>query len=235
MILPRCSLVCKSWVPSSRLHLFASLSLLRFDLDTTIDVLGPGSTVSAYVHHLKITDGCVEPYDPKWVADALPKLPLSELTALESLELNSFSWDAMAHSAIGCLSALAPRLKILELICVDFDTYTQAIELISAARSLESLTLSGISFKDNDDNIPFFQYSAPPSLRVIKFTTDYTALLDWLRLSQHFASVTTLTLDMVEWKRIPSMSAFLRSLGPVLENLTLSLFDPNPSGGCLFS
>src|SRR5262245_31431042 len=137
--LRRCGLVCRSWLPSSRFHLFSTICLRYYNIGTALTILcAHNSTISPYVRQLDMEEGLGRIWDPPWVSNALLKLPV--FTAIEELSLSRISWDSLAFEAKNRLLDISRGLNTLTLDYMKFETLDQALELI-ASPSLRYLSL----------------------------------------------------------------------------------------------
>jgi hypothetical protein len=119
--LGRCGLVCQSWLPSSRFHLFSTIKLFPFNIDTALTILCThNSTIPPYVRRLEMEEGRGRKWDPQWVNSALLKLPL--FTAIENLSLSHISWDSQTFEVKDRLLAISRGLKTLILDYMEFET-----------------------------------------------------------------------------------------------------------------
>jgi hypothetical protein len=220
-----CGLVCRSWISSSRFHLFSTIQLTTFDIDTIAVLCTPGSTIPPYVRALEMYEGrgragCK--WDLPWVSNAL--LQLSRLSAVESLSLSRVAWDGLMPEAKKRLYILCQGLKTLELDCMAFETLGQALHFISSAPLLECLSLGTMDIQSRE--APLTKFHAPPMKRVMFYFNVYTpVVLDWLCLSQPVPSVRSLSFELIDVAQIHSISAYLQQLGPFLEDLELACTD----------
>ncbi|TDL19486.1 hypothetical protein BD410DRAFT_792102 [Rickenella mellea] len=217
-----CGLVCRSWLPSSRFHLFSTVQIYFFDVDTALPIIcSPTSTIPPYVRHLELEDAGLEVggYSyPQWLNEGLLKLPI--FGALESLSLAHVAWGSLTVETRSSLLNMTRGLKRLELEYMQFGTVEQALDFFSSAPSLESLSLGSIQCHAEN---------APPTktnklrLKQVTFGGDsYTLpLIDWL-CSQPAPSVETLNLTLVTMMQIPYISRYLKVLGPTLQHLGVS-------------
>lgn len=107
----RCSLVCRSWFPPSRLQLFRQFFIVPWKLDTTLTMLcDKASTIPPYVRHLYIEDWGNQAID---LNDVLPKL--SVLNGLMGLALSRLTWTGVTLHVRNGLPALLRNLKTLDL------------------------------------------------------------------------------------------------------------------------
>jgi hypothetical protein len=189
--LGRCGLVCWSWLPSSRFHLFSTIKLFHYDMNTDLTILcAHDSTIMPYVKNLSV-------FHVQW---------------------HSLTLEAKDH-----LLSLSRGLKTLRLAYVEFQTLDQTFEFISSAPLLECLLVDNIRCKS--ENAALNEFTPPPMKRIIFHTGSYTVVfrtIEWLFLWQPIPTVHSLAFHWIPRTEIPSISAYLRALGPVLEHLELS-------------
>lgn len=113
-------LVCKSWFPESRFHLFSDIKLSVYNVHNvhnvhnnglTEAICAEGSTIPPYILHLEImTRG----QDAKYVNLALLRLP--PLCNLKSLSLGQIKWASLT-GAKKCVTTMAQNITTLSLCC----------------------------------------------------------------------------------------------------------------------
>ncbi|TDL19487.1 hypothetical protein BD410DRAFT_792104 [Rickenella mellea] len=213
-----CSLVCRSWLPSSRFHLFSTVVLCFIDINTGLPMIcSQSSTIAPYVRHLELEDGWNG--WRRWLNDALPKLP--NFGALKSLALGHIDWAQLTREPRrrDRLIGLSRCLNHLALEYVKFETMDQVLDLFYVAPSLEKVSLASVQCEN--ENVSHTR-SKTISLKEITFAGGSLArpLIDWLCL-QPMPSVHTLNLAFVRMNQVPSISRYLKILGPKLEHLGL--------------
>jgi hypothetical protein len=218
--LGRCGLVCKSWLPTSRFHLFSTIRLKPCNIDIALAILCPShSTVLSYVRRVEIYGG--EDMGPE-TCRSLQQLP--PLSAVETLWLYYFRWDSQTFSPMDKLFPFFRNITTLQLDLVEFETLRMAFEFISSATSLECLRLGSIhggGWK-GIDAASLTQFPMPPLKQIIFDRRFYMpALFDWLYLGRPVASVNSVTLNVKFVQTIQSVSGYLQVLGPVLEHLMI--------------
>ena len=213
-----CCLVCRSWLLSSRFHLFATVQLYAFDIDTyLVAICAPGSTIPPYVRNLEVYNGRNE-WESTVVINALPKLP--QLSAVERLSLVHVAWDTLIPEAKERLFGLSRGLKALKLDHMDFLSIGQALHFISSAPLLEALSLGSVYFLSSE--VLLADFPAPPVKRIIfDVNVHLPVIIDWLCLWQPVPTVRSVRFDVFKLEQIPCISDYLRRLGPLLEYLGL--------------
>ena len=103
-------LVCKSWLPASRVHLFSDITLsAMFNVHHALEVIcAEGSTIPPYISHLEMEND-----ESQSVDETLLRLPLlSNLKCLRfiSIDMADFTPDAKKR-----LTTMSERLTTLSL------------------------------------------------------------------------------------------------------------------------
>src|SRR6202035_2613641 len=105
-----CSLVCRSWVPASRLHYFQELAVYSSTVDRLIELIcTPSSTIS------ELTVGCLEFRDHDGFAVFIKIAHYLSKFTIQKLVLRVIQWDCRTHptEAISrCLKRI-PHLQII--------------------------------------------------------------------------------------------------------------------------
>lgn len=140
--LKQCSLVCKGWIPSTRFHLFSSISIdpRQFNEGVEFSIIY-GSTFIPYVRRLKIEDSILDK-SADWYNNNLPWFPT--FPAVDQLVLDCLNWNNLTTDAKFFFLDLAPKLRSFEAIGVEFGRWEEAQDLISAAPLLVRLSLKRI-------------------------------------------------------------------------------------------
>ena len=219
--LRRCGLVCRSWLPSSRFHLFSTLRLI---VGTDISVLcALGSSIPPYVRNLDVnirnSGWRPDPIGTPWFSETLLKLP--RMPAIQGLSLTNVAWDLVTLEAKERLFTLTSGLKSLSLDCMRFGTLGQAIECIASAPLLERLQMGNI--KCHSEDVSLTPFTAPPLKEIIFRVVCTPVMFRWLRFWQPIPSVYSLSFDIFRSGDIRSIAAadYVKFLGPILEHLQL--------------
>ena len=103
-------LVCKSWLPASRVHLFSDITLsARVNDNHALEVIcAEGSTIPPYITNLKIQDD-----ESRSVYKTLLSLPL--LSNLKCLHFISIDMAVFTPDAKRRLTTMSERLTTLSL------------------------------------------------------------------------------------------------------------------------
>lgn len=167
-----CSLVCRAWLPTSRLHLFSKV-VFRASPDgcpsnelckRLYNLLSSSPDIIPNIHELDITEGALfgAPGYPAgasttWVATewTLPRL-LKMLTHLKRLEFGAHAtlyWSTLPpllQHAI-CHVFKLPSLTYIRLKSWSFPSFAVLAELLSRCQNLKGLALSSTVVGDGGD------------------------------------------------------------------------------------
>lgn len=256
--LANCSLVCRAWSPTCRMHRFRELKVMPRPVGRPLAaslLCDLTSTVLPYVRNLVLVEGLPEmdldredrdtiTLDPSvggttyWFDDVLPEVRTRDLTALESLSLQALQWESLSSSSRSSTVELCRRLRSLDVITWDpLDIpHTAVIQFLSAATALERFTLhlpeQGIIPPINLDELP------PPSgadaTLALQVFEVHNAVCWYIQtLPRHFSTlhITEATLRGVGRNHVEALIVFLTLCAPTLHRLSLQLEDPYPIWG----
>ena len=233
-----CASTCHAWAPASRFHLFATVSLNSANSTTTFRrLLGRSPDLSLYVHdlaaakltHVVTPSGPGEvPEEPEPAQNTLPPI-LTHCPGLHTLSL--------AHADLKCfpdIRALAhPSVSALTLSYCQFTDLADVADLVSSFPSLASLSLSGLTWKDEARIIA----PAPlPMLRSLSLGRDMDSekLFEWLEGASIHTSVTSLTARCASEHDADLVGAFVKLAGPSLRELSLDWSLTGDKSACPF-
>jgi len=189
LTLSSCSLVCHSWLPTTRYHLFSTVAFRPRLSDSPIgqpvelcprlhEILLVNPNLARYIRHLEIWEGAPGAHPSRcemgyviWIAreTTLP-LVLSKLKCLRRLELCgnvNISYSEFSDTLRSALSNAfsLPSLVYLRVHNVSFPTSFSFVSMLSRLHSLRGLALSSVSFRDSEplDDFPGDLPSPPDS------------------------------------------------------------------------
>jgi hypothetical protein len=158
-----CSLVCRSWLPASRFHLFRSLTLrshapLRYSRNENphpcnelLAIIQRNPNIALLIHDLHIREG-QEFRKENWINQALGlPLLLKSLPKLTALHLRRVEWTCITPELRDAFRRVFsfPSLTNIDLELCYFP-FTSFVRLISTCQNLKSLNLRGTMIQ----NIP---------------------------------------------------------------------------------
>ena len=204
-----CSLVCKSWVPASRLHYFQKLVVYPTTVDHLIELIcTPSSTIS------ELTVECLE-FRGSAGLEAFIKVGyyISKFT-IQKLVLRSLQWTHPTKAISSCLE----RIPHLQIIATKFLDLTDFIGLIQSFHSLHTLQFD---FGSGAPVVGIYQ-----QLRDL-FLDDMDRLPRSVSMAQ-FPAIAILNLHGIPGGGGAVLRHFLQSLGPSLSKLEISFEDMHP-------
>lgn len=221
-----CASTCHAWAPASRFHLFRTASLNSANSSTAFRrLLDSAPDLGLYVHHLaaaKPTHVVIHsgptgevPEKPEPVQATLPPI-LARCPSLITLSL--------AHADLKCFAgtrALAhPAVSSLTLSYCQFVDLADIADLVSNFPSLASLSMSGLTWKDETRTITPIPL---PNLRSLTLGRDMDSekLFEWLEGASVHTSVTSLSARCGCERDADLVGAFIKLAGPSLHELSL--------------
>ena len=236
-------LVCKSWLPASRLHVFSEFQLSQAAVvHHGLEVIcAESSTIPPYILHLSIASD-----ESQFVDETLLKFPL-----LSNLKRLWLTWIDMANLTPDAKKKLTTKLQNLTTLHLNdftvrntlprfilthlqileqFETVDQAVDFIASAPCLEDIQFSSVGCIESCN---YSSQAIAPPLRKIRFGPDplLDNLMDWFCRSRPTPSVHTLDINQLTSRdNIPTVCNFIRHLGSALENLMISCSDSDHGG-----
>jgi hypothetical protein len=194
-----CSLVCRNWVPTSRLHYIESM-VIDSTVDRLIDLFQSPSCTISTVTCLDIrgtfrrdTLIAIEPW-------------LSRLT-IRRLILRGLEWT-WSNPVSVAMSSWFERIIHLEIRGMEFLDLTSFIRLIQSFHSLQTLILG------DEYDIP----GLDPSFRQLYDLVGYDTSVSIMQ----FPAIASLNVERIPEGSNYFFQSFLQSLGPSLSELELS-------------
>ncbi|KAF8880659.1 hypothetical protein BD779DRAFT_1548254 [Infundibulicybe gibba] len=209
-----CSLVCRSWLPRTRHHLFSSLNI-RTRPTPALDLLqSPLGTIHPHVQRLKL---CIVPSNTAQMVACVQEVDAgSMLSFLRMKTLSGAGLTLVDPSLQGVLLTLK-GLRHLKLQHFRFKDIDSGIRLLASLPLLESLVLYGVdlggradSCSDEDQDALMHSLPPPPNLRRLFIgTIEIPHELRWL--SAHPThQLTTLHLHNITSGSLPIILDYLR-------------------------
>ncbi|KAJ7652082.1 hypothetical protein DFH06DRAFT_1206724 [Mycena polygramma] len=236
--LKTCSLVSFQWVPSSRLHLFRTVTLLNaHSIQTLVELLeSPLSTLPHAIRNIYVEVGPHYSFNRRQAEDHSPYLTrLSDKCCIESLEFvqhtsyrTSESSDIFLHPW-SCFQHVR-SLSLVGVLCAS----TNMTGFVASFPALRELKMDALLWRHVDAELEHFGRSPPippVHLQAVRLSRcPLGVVLDWLLEvsgKSHNPSsglrCTLLELGGISDNQIDSVSRYLRACGPVLQHLSLSL------------
>jgi hypothetical protein len=217
-VLTTCALVCKSWVPASRHHLYSHVTIAARNYPEMCRLSTVAPWIGSVVKHLTLE-----------VMEYLRDLHevIHRLSNVTQLSIKDSTVTTMDFSHPAWLS-LFQNLESLEFMNVDFDTPGTFLSLLCRSPRLWDLRCDYVSFETITDHsvwnpVPTYQDILIPELKLL-YVRGTSDSLCWTmaRLAITAPRFTTLVLDLdpeseedVSWERL------LMAVGSRLQDLQL--------------
>lgn len=232
--LEACSLTCRAWVPSSRLHLFRTVRVRNTEDCTSLSLLLESSPVIARcVRKLTI---CAEyagfdadgrgMEDDAWVNEASGLL--KKLTRVNSLALSRVAWSSLHSETKLAFAELFKTVKYLFLFEVRFDASGDVLDFLSAFPELNELYFHGVSWTHES---PTPQLLAPRSqgdeermhlsYLFLDPRSSPTLVTEWLLNHPSEQRLRNIQLCWREIENSKALGDLLQASGSALERLTI--------------
>lgn len=245
--LEACSLTCRAWVPTSRLHLFRTVRVRSAEDCTSLSSLLESSPVIARcVRKLTI---CAEypgydgearrTEDDSWINDASGLL--KKLTRVNSLALSRLGWSSLLPGTKLAFAELFKAVKTLFLFEVRFDASGDVLDVLSAFPELNELYFHGVSWTHES---PTPQLLAPRhegdeermhlTYLFLDPRSSPTLVTEWLLNHPSEQRLRTIQLCWREIENTKALGDLLQASGSALERLTIE-FPSGLSEECKYS
>ncbi|KAJ7484408.1 hypothetical protein FB451DRAFT_83757 [Mycena latifolia] len=231
-----CGLVCRSWVPSSRIKLFANLRPLIISPPSLSQVLQlvdtPESTISPYITSLVLKDWVHGPVPSDSSGSnsssgsfyaILPRLT-ARMVAVESLAFHATDWEEMANGALRFLSfTFKDTLKTLELRHCSCRTFGSLVNLACSFSALETLSLHRLVRLHPKE----IELCGSPMLSLERLRCIYVhgyikkELFQWMMATKR-VNIEVVTIGPLLPGEAAVVGKFLKSLKNNLKHITLS-------------
>jgi hypothetical protein len=247
--LTTCSLVCKSWLPSSRYHLFHEFNITPDFVKSMRSSLHAMETVAPYIRNVGLCGAWMaeEQYDFDSVMSFL-----LELDNVQGLYMETWSWDVLNSATsdflIKAKGNFFHKIKKLHLKYAHFPSLSLLVQFICAFPMMEDLSLDNVTW---DHELHPLSSSLPPLLvndttvkvrerdvHPIHLTTLYVRscpvkpILSWLFngawdeligpiQDQPIPPIRILSLPEILSDETNMVAAILTALGPSLQHVEL--------------
>ncbi|KAF9025834.1 hypothetical protein BDZ89DRAFT_1068082 [Hymenopellis radicata] len=236
-----CSLVCRSWLPRTRLHTFDTVHLTGY-FDRTIGVTfgalvaHPLCTFRSHVRRLSLHE-LHESYNRNpaegfWINSVLPQLAL--LPHVEDVSIYHARFTNVAEEEWRAgMPLFGPQLKRLDMQSTYFDRISRMTELVSRCTNLESLALRYIF--PGKDGAPQAQGDdiaiTTPSSRILQSLSlrheiaISAEFLTWLCATPGSIKILTVDMGYIGIKEAHHVSRFLYDIGQSITSLAIAFVD----------
>lgn len=233
-----CSLVCKTWLPAARYHLFGTI-ILRGGNTGSFHALraSPNFTATPFIHRLIIMDFDNVVLASKEGSSELDgtddiKECFGNLIFVESLKLDNFLWESESCYRKVAFVACFSTITKLFLSDASFDTFTSVFRTICSFPLLHELFICDVAWSSAPDDhmLSQFTFSPPPLNRLALEICYRRDILDALLTQKSISGVEILQLGLVAPQDTHAVARYLRALGPSLKHLEFG-FGGMDSGG----
>lgn len=234
------SLTSRAFLPSSRLHLFNSLTLItdklwelaRAQYSEIVEVL---VSIAPFVRHLEIINNEREEDLGNWIRFFLPCLSL--LKSITSLSLQLFSWVETDIDARNDLFARFSGLSGLSIINGTFSDSADIVRLALQFPSLERLCFDEIEWVEDSigDGLVMVVPSDPQALLSLRsfamggICLGMESIISWFLSLDRIPALHTFQITTLVLIELESTGLFIRALGPNLRHLTLEFLKDSPN------
>lgn len=238
--LKKCSLICRSWYPSARYHLYSRIYLPSPTACRLLHQLFESSSyLGQFTRYLNLSKA-MSPTSDKDSEDTNSKLavlwpPLfAALPHVEELELSFLEIDTPFHTA---LLPNFPRLTTLTLQYCRFPSFGHFAAALLSFPSLRQCTLRGISWESTQ---PAFAGAVPaergsvPQISITSLTLgrdiDLQVLVEWL-LQEHLCDALEAVVACCAFAQdAVILGELLRAAAPTLRHVDLDWYCASYTG-----
>ncbi|KAJ7837096.1 hypothetical protein B0H13DRAFT_2422135 [Mycena leptocephala] len=238
-----CGLVAKSWLRSSRHHLFTSVFLRYHNWEDFVQLLGsPLATFAQSINSLTISVSDYDTHSPgsssnlnrvilllRTFHEPEPRFPANPLRfpALRSLRLEDCHWPGVTETTANSLVALFPNITELDLHLVTFLSPSHMVVMVSPFSQLQKASINPL-FLQRESAFDLSHYPEVPHnlahlrLRLGPLTNNlhFDQVVLWFHVNP---PIRVLELGMMDAQSLPSVGNLLRALGPQLQDFDLKL------------
>jgi len=217
--LTACALVCHSWLPTARYHLFRD-TLITPRTASAFDALVSASpSLGQAVSTLELSN--LDWRSSRWLRE--PTSFLAYLPAVSSLTLSGFLVTGSIYTAL--LHNLASVTK-LDLVRCCFDSHADFLALLRSFPLLDALSCGDLLFLHSCTEL---DDAPPPALRTLEITSTewhlqvLSPFLDWWIASPSYTALQTLAFRIESTYHAMQLNRLLNVLGGTLRELRLTV------------
>ncbi|KAF7340456.1 hypothetical protein MVEN_01965800 [Mycena venus] len=227
VVMKTCGLVCSGWLPRSRLHLFARVTVDPNNLPLFIDVIASSSfPILSFIQHLGL-HFVRRPLDNVLLSKihCCPNLARIEVSIWENNTLGIKTFYRSLQIHLPFWASNSPSLTHFDFRGIDMHTpgieNEMILDIIQCVPTLEFLAISGMSMSMRPDSTPI-DHSLPPLRNTLHLHgRGVGQFLRSLLLLPTPPTLTSLQLDMV-CQSIEDVEHFLKHGGGELVSLSLT-------------
>ncbi|EMD42170.1 hypothetical protein CERSUDRAFT_79767 [Gelatoporia subvermispora B] len=222
-----CSLTCRAWVPTARLHLLEKVTLLTPRMCASFDRLMEASpNLGAYVQEFNVAKLTMTGMSAQDTAAALtmaehvlPRI-FTHLSNVRSFSVSCLDAD------VAIIISLAQHPSVSELILeyCQFPSFGDFVDLFHSFPQLRNLTMRGVTWRSKE--LGPRARPEPPRLQSVELgkDMDMSTLTRWMVEESLHRDVESLSIACVTEDDVIAAEPFLEALGPALKNLEFHWF-----------
>ncbi|TBU48207.1 hypothetical protein BD309DRAFT_349032 [Dichomitus squalens] len=221
--LKACALTCQAWVPAARFHLFRTIVLKTANSTTAFRrLLDKSPSLGLYVRELtaeKLADTVAVP-----VTEQPTHEPVQHTLPLAFAHIPSLQTLSLSHLDLKCLVDIRglahASVSTLTLSYCQFTELADVVDLVSSFPRLVSLSMSGLTWKD-EERVP--APIATPTLRSLQLGREMESekLFEWLQAASFHESLASLSARCASEREADLLGAYLKLAGPSLRSFSL--------------
>lgn len=225
-----CGLTCKTWLASSRYHLFSTVKLTSENLSSFNELVNyPSNNITFVVRHLAIEFGLFI-FGSECREQMISDFPIllnitARLRMVKFLSLKWIDWRLCSPNILQDMLSNWGGVETLELHQVVFMNSEKAINFICGFPLLNSLSLDILMSQPPSDSSHTTSYPDTPSF-LIKFINLRpnlpSAFLDWILSS--IPSIRTLRCYPIVSEEYSAVRHALASAGPFIQEIEFLLY-----------
>ncbi|KAK7694031.1 hypothetical protein QCA50_003607 [Cerrena zonata] len=234
--LEACSLTSRSWVPSSRLHLFRTVRVRSAEDCIKLSALLQSSPIIAHcirkltidAEYKGVDEDGTPSEDDSWVNEATGLL--SKLRRVHTLALSRVKWTSLSYSTRNAFTSVFSTVKTLLLFEVQFHASGDVLRFLSRFPVLSELYFHGVSWDRETPPPEPEDYHLGEHMDLTYLFLDPksspTLVTEWLLRHPSEKKLRTIQLCWREIENTETLGALLQSSGSDLECLRVEF----PSG-----
>ncbi|KIJ34174.1 hypothetical protein M422DRAFT_263825 [Sphaerobolus stellatus SS14] len=225
--LSKCNLVCRSWRPAARYHLFYEVKLSG-KMPHALSILFRGFTpLSLIIRILNVSEVASNIYN-SW--DKAFSTLGSSLPALHTLRLTNVYFSQLSSASISSVIYGFQSVKNLHMSSVIFHSLEDFIRLIQGHKQLEELAIRNVWW-ESEESEESIRQSATRTISYISVTTPCRVILQgvshriysWLASGKCILNIASLEYCTTMDHNLTSLDNLLSKFGSNLHNLSLNL------------
>jgi hypothetical protein len=214
------SLVCRNWLPASRMHLFEMVTFSPVNLTDFFSISHSRyATLLPHIRNIVLKPPGVLPHQGQYQIwkDFTPDL--HRCTAIKSVSLEYMKWNYLEPSARESFVSNLPGVTEINTMSATFANLGELLELLASYPLLEKVSLDfGLTSSSLSLRPPLHPF--PPRLGTIKLGAQHTQhVLTWLESHDTFPDVHTLDIYNIRPTEVGPLQRLLMVLGPQLKHL----------------